>query len=563
VSSRIESQKIFVGVSASGYSLRLTNDMLKRLSIAVLLCLLTAVSVVTRVSAGPAQDENLLGLWKSKHDCVVHIYIDDSGKPAGAAWGARKESAELTIKFSGERRFAWKRKTKKSGFGEDGEADPRRSGRFIVDLHDRSVLHSNYCPCYHPRGGSAPKFTRVSPDEISERSIPKWYSVRFANVTQNGTVAEKSQPSQSQAVGDTQVARATAPKQESGKAEPEPQDSQGGGLGKLLGVLKSFDQSVQQQASGQFPEAGSVQKSTPAPASNSNSGGLVGLFGAAGKKKSSEAGQPSTQSSGSTAFGSLLQGLAAPSQPSSGSGNTPRNFEEYRELITMGPVDAYYLGRGIALKSFFDDPVLPVSDGRVRYLQSILNTLVRYSRSPFLYRSYAVIIIDDPFVNAHAVPGGFIAFYTGMLELFENEDELAVLLAHEIAHSELNHGISAVAGEQGAEFFAGFAGNTIGADALGGFTDSLYKHGRQGYVVEVEAEADARALVIAQRAGYDPSVFPGLMERFKSQQGHYGGERYPPNRAQLIRKRLLGINYLGSAESFAFRSRRFNHVFNR
>ena len=538
--------------------------MLKRLSIAVLLCFLTTVSVVTRVSAGPAQDENLLGLWKSKHDCVVHIYIDDSGKSAAAAWGARKESAELTIKFSGERRFAWKRKTKKSGFGEDGEVDPRRSGRFIVDLHDRSILHSNYSPCYHPRGGSAPKFTRVSPEEISERSIPKWYSVRFANVTQNGTVAEKSQPSQSQAVGDTQVARTTAPKQEIGKAEPEPQDSQGGGLGKLLGALKSFDQSAQQQVSGQFPEAGSVQKSLPAPASNSNSGGLVGLFGAAGKKKSSEAGQPSNQSSGSTAFGSLLQGLAAPSQPSSGSGNTPRNFEEYRELITMGPVDAYYLGESYAALMFGDGPALAARDPRVRYLQSLVDTLVRYSRMPYLYRGYVVIVIqDDEQVNAFTAPGGFIAIYTGMLDLAENEDELALVLAHEISHSELNHGISAVSTEQGAKFFAGFGGDIAGGDALGSFVNSLYDFGKKGYGVEIEAEADARALVIAQRAGYDPRVFPAVMEKFKSVLGHYGGEGYPPRRAELIRKRLVGVNYLGTAESFAFRSRRFNHVFNR
>ena len=560
--------------------------MLKRLSIAVLLCFLTTVSVVTRVSAGPAQDENLLGLWKSKHDCVVHIYIDDSGKPAAAAWGARKESAELTIKFSGERRFAWKRKTKKSGFGEDGEVDPRRSGRFIVDLHDRSILHSNYSPCYHPRGGSAPKFTRVSPEEISERSIPKWYSVRFANVTQNGTVAEKSQPSQSQAAGTTQVATITAPEPEIGKAEQEPQGSEGGGLGKLLGALKSFDQSAQQQVSGQLPEAGSVQKSLPAPASNSNSGGLVGLFGAAGKKKSSEAGQPSKQSSGSTtlgsllqgvaalsqpssgsgntALGSLLQGVAAPSQPSSGSGNTPRNFEEYRELITMGPVDAYYLGESYAALMFGDGPALAARDPRVRYLQSLVDTLVRYSRMPFLYRGYVVIVIqDDEQVNAFTAPGGFIAIYTGMLDLAENEDELALVLAHEISHSELNHGISAVATEQGAKFFAGFAGDIAGGDALGSFVNSLYDFGKKGYGVEIEAEADARALVIAQRAGYDPRVFPAVMEKFKSVLGHYGGEGYPPRRAELIRKRLVGVNYLGTAESFAFRSRRFNHVFNR
>jgi hypothetical protein len=525
-----------------------------------LLCL----GIITGVTAGPAQDENLLGLWKSEHDCVVHIYIDDSGKPAGAAWGTRKESAELTIKFSGERRFAWKRKTKKSGFGEDGEADPRRSGRFIVDLHDRAVLHSNYCPCYHPRGEPAPKFTRISPDEISERSIPKWYSARFADVTQNGTVVAKSQPSQSQAVGDTQVTRATAPKQEIGKVEPEPEDPQGGGLSKLLGVLKSFDQSVQQQASGQFPEAGSGQKNSPTPASNSNSGGLVGLFGAAGKKKSSEAGQPSTQSTGNTAFGSLLQGLAAPSQPSSGSGNTPLNFEEFRELITMGPVDAYYLGESYAALMFGDGPALAARDPRVRYLQSLVDTLVRYSRMPFLYRGYVVIVIqDDEQVNAFTAPGGFIAIYTGMLNLAENEDELALVLAHEISHSELNHGISAVAMEQGAKFMAGFVGDIAGGDALGSFVNSLFDFGKKGYGVEIEAEADARALVIAQRAGYDPRVFPAVMEKFKSVLGHYGGEGYPPRRAELIRKRLVGISYLGSAESFASRSRRFSDVFGR
>jgi len=536
--------------------------VLKRLSIVGLLY----VGIISAVSAGPAQDESLLGLWRSNHDCVVHIYIDDSGKPAAAAWGARKESAELTIKFSGERRFAWKRKTKKSGFGEDGEVDPRRSGRFIVDLHDRSVLHSNYCPCYHPRGGSAPKYKRISPSEISKRSIPKWYSERFADLTQNGTViVENSQSSEVQAAGTNQVATITAPEPEIGKAEQEPQGSEGGGLGKLLGVLKSFDQSVQQQASGQFPEAGSVQKNIPAPASNSDSGGLVGLFGAAGKKKSNGAVEPATQSGGSAGlFGSVLQGLAAPSQPSSGSGNTPRNFEEYRELITMGPVDAYYLGESYAALMFGDGPALAASDPRVRYLQSIVDTLVRYSRTPFLYRNYVIIVIqDDEQVNAFTAPGGFVAIYTGMLDLAANEDELALVLAHEISHSELNHGISAVATEQGAKFFSGFAGDIAGGDALGSFVNSLYDFGKQGYGVEIEAEADARALVIAQRAGYDPRVFPAVMEKFKSVLGHYGGEGYPPRRAELIRKRLVGINYLGNAESFAFRSRRFNHVFGR
>ena len=78
-----------------------------------------------------------------------------------------------------------------------------------------------------------------------------------------------------------------------------------------------------------------------------------------------------------------------------------------------------------------------------------------------------------------------------------------------------------------------------------------------GYDVELEMEADARALFIAQQAGYDPNVFPRVMERLKKVIGHYGGKGYPPQRADLIRQELKKYRYRGSPASVDLRIARF------
>lgn len=596
--------------------------------------------------AGPAEDEQLLGLWQSAHGCVVHIFEDESGSLAGAAWGQRKESAELVIEFSGDRRFAWKRKTKKSGFGDDGEVDPKRSGRFIVDLHDRQVLHSDNWPCFYQRTGPGAKFSRQSPTTASKLSVPDWYSdtlsLAIAGSSDDGTAKSTSQAETSQSISNTTVnsekgmsvveqgcfddfhryggsewRRAVRSQAADGpvddidlyKCKPfvskdmktwvgldsselvsnknETLDSvqpsttvvqslqaadqnnqtgqtvQGGGLGGLLNALNNFNQQMQEQASGQFPEAASDQsQSSTQLGSGTDSGGLTGLFGAAGKKKNTASASSDQGQLSATGSGGLSSEPATSGQPSSNSGTGPSNLQEFRELVTMGPVDAHFLGKAYAGHMFGDAPALPATDRRVQYVQAVLDTLARYSRVPFVYRSYVAIILDDyETVNAYTAPGGFLAVYTGMLNIFENEDELALVLAHELAHSELNHGISAVVTEQSAKFFQGFAGDIVGNDLVGGFVSSLYDIGVKGYNVEIEAEADARALLIAQRAGYDPGVFPGVMEKFRSVKGHYGGEGYPPNRAELIQRHLTKVSYLGSAGAFAARSARFHAVF--
>ena len=62
------------------------------------------------------------------------------------------------------------------------------------------------------------------------------------------------------------------------------------------------------------------------------------------------------------------------------------------------------------------------------------------------------ILIDENTVNAWAMPGGKVAFYTGILPIAENENGIATIMGHEIAHALANHGqqrMSAGAVQQG------------------------------------------------------------------------------------------------------------------
>ncbi len=55
---------------------------------------------------------------------------------------------------------------------------------------------------------------------------------------------------------------------------------------------------------------------------------------------------------------------------------------------------------------------------------------------PFHYKFF---IVDDPSMNAFAVPGGYIFIHTGMIRMAEREGELAGVMAHEISHVYCRH----------------------------------------------------------------------------------------------------------------------------
>ena len=77
-----------------------------------------------------------------------------------------------------------------------------------------------------------------------------------------------------------------------------------------------------------------------------------------------------------------------------------------------------------------------------RYVALVGNTVARKSARPGLKWNF--IVLDTDGVNAFAAPGGFLFVTRGMLALVRSEDELACVLAHEVAHVAKKHGLKTI-----------------------------------------------------------------------------------------------------------------------
>lgn len=99
------------------------------------------------------------------------------------------------------------------------------------------------------------------------------------------------------------------------------------------------------------------------------------------------------------------------------------------------------LGRGLYLKLkehgyVIDDPLLS------RYLSDIGQSLL--TSLEYRSRDYHFYLVKDSSINAFATPGGYIGVNVGLIAMTANEDELASVLAHEIAHVELMHSMQMI-----------------------------------------------------------------------------------------------------------------------
>tara|TARA_R110002126_G_scaffold97190_8_gene226726 strand:+ start:353 stop:1153 length:801 start_codon:yes stop_codon:yes gene_type:complete len=73
------------------------------------------------------------------------------------------------------------------------------------------------------------------------------------------------------------------------------------------------------------------------------------------------------------------------------------------------------------------------------YVQCIASTLLRVTPDEYLTNTWEVVVFDSEQVNAFALPGGKIGVYTGLLNVAENQEQLAAVIGHEIAHVIASH----------------------------------------------------------------------------------------------------------------------------
>lgn len=118
------------------------------------------------------------------------------------------------------------------------------------------------------------------------------------------------------------------------------------------------------------------------------------------------------------------------------------------------------------------------------------------------------VVFESDQLNAFALPGGKVGFYTGLINLAGSDDEIAAVMGHEIAHVTSRHGSE----RQSQAILLGLGGVALGVGARDSENRDLYllaygigsTLGTLAYSREHETEADVVGLRFAAKAGYDP-----------------------------------------------------------
>jgi predicted Zn-dependent protease len=167
-------------------------------------------------------------------------------------------------------------------------------------------------------------------------------------------------------------------------------------------------------------------------------------------------------------------------------------------------------------------------------------------QSPNLANTFdwKVAVIESEQANAFCLPGGKMAVYTGLIPITQNEDAMAVVMGHEIAHALLRHGSQRIAQQKLVQMGQMAAGLAIGdmdpqqqqmvmaALGAGAQYGLILPYGRNH-----ESQADEVGLMLAAAACYNPEEAIPLWERMSAA---HGGQAPPefasthPNPANRI-----------------------------
>lgn len=169
---------------------------------------------------------------------------------------------------------------------------------------------------------------------------------------------------------------------------------------------------------------------------------------------------------------------------------------------------------------------MPLVDNKqiVDYMNKIGQRLAKSPRAGGF--PYTFEVINDPSINAFALPGGPMFVHTGLISAVENESQLAGVLAHEMSHVSLRHGTSNVSKANLIQLPAMLAGQALGAK--GGILGTLGNLGVSlgaGSVLlrfsrDAEKEADLNGAQMMNDAGYDPTAMAIFFDKLNE-----GGKR--------------------------------------
>ena len=147
----------------------------------------------------------------------------------------------------------------------------------------------------------------------------------------------------------------------------------------------------------------------------------------------------------------------------------------------------------------------------------------------FHHFPYHFYVVDSSALNAFAAPAGYVFMNRGLIEIMDDEGELAAILAHEIAHVQSRHiaqrlararalNLAALGGMLAGIFMGGEAGAAAIAGSQAGATSAMLNYSRQD-----EEEADRKGLRYLEAAQYDGKDFVEIMRKMGQDSWKRGG----------------------------------------
>ena len=220
---------------------------------------------------------------------------------------------------------------------------------------------------------------------------------------------------------------------------------------------------------------------------------------------------------------------------------------------SMTPRQEYYIGRSVAASVL--DTYKPYDKAGVNaYLNLLGQSLARFSDRPETFGGYHFLALDTDDITAFSAPGGLVLVSRGLIRCCPNEDALAAVLAHEIGHVELKHGLRAIRSGRltsALAILAAESAKTLGSADLaeltrafeGSITDITSTLMNSGYSRNLELEADQAAVTILRRAGYNPEALVVMLQEMGKRLvtgKHDFGATHPPPSARIgkLRKTL-------------------------
>ena len=230
---------------------------------------------------------------------------------------------------------------------------------------------------------------------------------------------------------------------------------------------------------------------------------------------------------------------------------TSTAFRKSAEEFTES--EEYYIGRSVSaeiLTRYRGADLQALG----RYVATLGTALAMSSDRPEIFAGYHFRVLDTDEINAFATPGGFVFVTRGMLRKVESEDQLAGVLAHELAHVCLKHGLKSIRSARLTQAFsilAVEAGKAYTQAELGQLTEAFEGALNDivgtlvvnGYGRGLEADADARAATFMKRAGYNPgalAAFIGKLGQGAPQQKGFA-KTHPDSADRLKKLAAIGV----------------------